>query len=109
MVSWLGQNTIRTLSLIFYSLFFFNLKAGTLVVGQRTATQQSSATMNNPSVELPICASLCLVTKCRWLGEWLLANNPNKPLIGQVDDVLPEDESGEGERGAAALEGQVQQ
>ena len=51
----------------------------------------------------------------RWLGEYLLANNPNKPKVADVDDKLlveePEEAvEGEGGRGGCGIDrGQLQQ
>lgn len=31
----------------------------------------------------------------RWLAEWLLENNPNKPKVAHADDERDEDEDGD--------------
>lgn len=33
-----------------------------------------------------LCGVLCVRRSFRWLGQWLLANNPNKPAVGEVDE-----------------------
>lgn len=35
----------------------------------------------------------------RWLGEYMLANNPNKPKVADVDDKLLEEEEEREEEG----------
>jgi len=43
----------------------------------------------------------------RWLAEWLLENNPNKPVIAHADDGRPGDEQRQQDEAAELAENRV--
>lgn len=68
--------------------------------------QSSHSTSPVVSLSLsPFHLSCC--PENRWLAEWLLENNPNKPTVAHADDQRPEGDEEEQEEAAAVEETQV--